>query len=91
MSNLVLKVVKNALWQPVESPRQAAGDKTHMATLTRELQLHAGSNLAGSGQSPCRQERVVLGIEQQRRQPDAGQPGFAGGSPPIGLLEALRQ
>jgi hypothetical protein len=50
MSNLVLKIVKKALWQPVESPRQAAGDEADMAALAREFELHAGRNLAGSGQ-----------------------------------------
>ena len=64
MSNLMLKIVKNALWQPVEPSRQGTGDKTHMAPLTREFNLHTGRDLVDSGERLCRQEGVILGIEQ---------------------------
>jgi hypothetical protein len=82
MSNLVLKKMKKALWQPVESPRQAAGDESDVAALAREFERTLAAAWRQPGQRLGRQERVVLGVEQQRRQ-----------RMPVsqGLLDALRQ
>jgi hypothetical protein len=83
MSDLVLEVMEDALRQPVESSRQTAADETDMSALAREFELHAGRHLGWRGECMGWQKGIVLGIEQQRRQPDSGQPGLARGTSPV--------
>jgi len=69
--------LQQALWHPVEMAWQLSGDKADVAALVGEVESYLRRHLVWQRQRVRRQEGVVTGVEQQGRNGDVAEPGFA--------------